>query len=185
MKILHDVLGIAMTDAAVDIEEEVPAKKSKLPLIIGVVLALAGAGGGFFAVQSGLLPFGKSARPEKAHAEEAAPEGVDNGESAEDIANLAFIEMEPVVISLRNSSSVKHLRFRAHLEVDSANQADVEKMLPRVVDVLNSYLRALEIKDLTDPMALPKLRAQMLRRINIATGQGRVRDLLIMEFVLN
>ena len=58
-------------------------------------------------------------------------------------------------------------------------------MLPRVVDVLNSYLRALEIKDLTDPMALPKLRAQMLRRINIATGQGRVRDLLIMEFVLN
>lgn len=183
---LHDVLGKAMTDAATDIEEEVaPAKKSKLPLIIGVVLALAGGGGGFFAVQSGMLPFGKSAGPEEAHATKAAPEGVDNGETAEDIANIAFIDMEPIVISLRNSSSVKHLRFRAHLEVDTPNQADVEKMLPRVVDVLNSYLRALEIKDLTDPMALPKLRAQMLRRINIATGQGRVRDLLIMEFVLN
>ncbi|MEX0302343.1 MAG: flagellar basal body-associated protein FliL [Leisingera sp.] len=174
-----------MTDAAVDIEAEAPAKKSKLPLIIGVVLALAGGGGGFFAVQSGLLPFGQKAAPEMAPAAEAAPEGVDTGETAEDIANLAFIEMDPIVITLRKASGIKHLRFRAQLEVDLAHQAEVEKILPRVIDVLNSYLRALELEDLTDPMALPKLRAQMLRRINIATGQGRVRDLLIMDFVLN
>lgn len=185
MKKLHDVLGIAMTDAAVDTEAEAPAKKSKLPLIIGVVLALAGAGGGFFAVQSGLLPFGQKAAPEPAHAAEEAPEGVDTGETAEDIANLAFIEMDPIVITLRKASGITHLRFRAQLEVDLAHQAEVEKILPRVIDVLNSYLRALELEDLTDPMALPKLRAQMLRRINIATGQGRVRDLLIMDFVLN
>lgn len=174
-----------MTDAVVDTEEAVPAKKSKLPLILGVVLALVGGGGGFFAVQSGLLPFGQKAAPESAHVTEVAPEGVDSGETAEDIANIAFIEMEPIVISLRKASGIKHLRFRAQLEVDLAHQAEVEKVLPRVIDVLNSYLRALELKDLTDPMALPKLRAQMLRRINIATGQGRVRDLLIMEFVLN
>ncbi|KIC20635.1 flagellar basal body-associated FliL family protein [Leisingera sp. ANG-Vp] len=174
-----------MTDAAVDTEAEAPAKKSKLPLIIGVVLALVGGGGGFFAVQSGLLPFGQKAAPEMAPAAEAAPEGVDNGETAEDIANLAFIEMDPILITLRKASGIKHLRFRAQLEVDLAHQAEVEKILPRVIDVLNSYLRALAIEDLTDPMALPKLRAQMLRRINIATGQGRVRDLLIMDFVLN
>ncbi|UWQ28667.1 flagellar basal body-associated protein FliL [Leisingera sp. M523] len=174
-----------MTDAAVDTEAEAPAKKSKLPLIIGVVLALAGGGGGFFAVQSGLLPFGQKAAPEPAHAAGEAPEGVDSGETAEDIANLAFIEMDPIVITLRKASGIKHLRFRAQLEVDLAHQAEVEKILPRVIDVLNSYLRALELEDLTDPMALPKLRAQMLRRINIATGQGRVRDLLIMDFVLN
>ena len=116
---------------------------------------------------------------------EKAPEGVDSGETAEDIAKLAFIEMEPIVITLRKASGIKHLRFNAQLEVDALHQAEVEKVLPRVVDVLNSYLRALELEDLSDPMALPRLRAQMLRRINIATGQGRVRDLLIMEFVLN
>lgn len=176
-----------MTDAVVDTEDEALTKKSKLPLIIGVVLGLAGAGGGFFAVQSGLLPFGQT---DAAHSEESqmakeAPEGVDTGESAKEIANLAFIDMEPLVISLRKASGLKHLRFRAQLEVSLEHQAEVEKVLPRVVDVLNSYLRALEIEDLTDPMALPKLRSQMLRRINIATGQGRVRDLLIMDFVLN
>ncbi|MVO17889.1 flagellar basal body-associated FliL family protein [Parasedimentitalea huanghaiensis] len=173
-----------MTDATADLEEA-PAKPSKMPLIIGVVLAIAGGGGGFYAVQSGLLPLGKTADPQTTHAVESAPAGVDSGETAEDIANLAFIEMDPIVITLRKASGLKHLRFRAQLEVDVAHQAEVEKILPRVVDVLNSYLRALEIADLADPMALPKLRAQMLRRINIATGQGRVRDLLIMDFVLN
>jgi len=184
MKRLHDVLGIVMTDAVAN-AEETPAKPSKMPLIIGVVLAIVGGGGGFYAVQSGLLPFGKGAAPQMAHAADEMSGGVDRGETVEDIADLAFIEMDPLVITLRKASGLKHLRFRAQLEVDVAHQAEVEKILPRVVDVLNSYLRALEIADLTDPMALPKLRAQMLRRINIATGQGRVRDLLIMDFVLN
>ena len=56
---------------------------------------------------------------------------------------------------------------------------------PRVVDVLNSYLRALEPSDLEANSILVRLRAQMLRRIQIVTGAGRVNDLLIMEFVLN
>jgi len=36
-------------------EEEQPAKKSKLPLILGLVLALLGGGGGFFAVSQGMI----------------------------------------------------------------------------------------------------------------------------------
>ena len=53
------------------------------------------------------------------------------------------------------------------------------------MDVLNSYLRAVAVSDLEDPSALVSLRAQMLRRIQLVTGEGRVRDLLIMEFVLS
>ncbi len=51
--------------------------------------------------------------------------------------------------------------------------------------MLNSYLRAVEVRQLEDPSALLRLRAQMLRRVQIVTGEGRVRDLLISEFVLN
>ena len=69
---------------------------------------------------------------------------------------------------------------------DSIEELDeVETVLPRVTDVLNSYLRALELDDLRDPLALTRLRAQMLRRIQVVVGKERVRDLLIMEFVLN
>jgi flagellar FliL protein len=50
---------------------------------------------------------------------------------------------------------------------------------------LNGYLRALEAGDLEDRSALTRLRGQMLRRVKMVTGRGRVNDLLIMEFVLN
>ena len=48
-----------------------------------------------------------------------------------------------------------------------------------------SYLRAIDTASIEDPHAMARLRAQMLRRIQIVVGEGRVRDLLITEFVLN
>lgn len=152
---------------------EEPKKKSKLPLLIGLVLGLAGAGGGFFAVSSGMILSSKS------------PDHSSDGLEAEAIPDVAFIAVDPLVISLRAPSTARHLRFRAQLEVPVQFKIDVETLLPRVVDVLNSYLRAIDTSDFEDPSALMRLRAQMLRRIQVVTGQGRVNDLLIMEFVLN
>ncbi|CAN0580711.1 unnamed protein product [Ectocarpus sp. 12 AP-2014] len=90
-----------------------------------------------------------------------------------------------MVISFTGGGRRQLLRFSAELEVSKAYKDDVEVLLPRIVDVLNGYLRALEVSDIDDPMALTRLRAQMLRRIQIVTGRDMVRDLLIMEFVLN
>ncbi len=159
-----------------------PKKRSKLPLIIGFVMALIGGGGGFYAAYSGLLLSGES------HGETAQDTGhadSHEGKSVGDMPNVAFVAVDPMVISLGLGAASQHLRFRAQLEVPLEYKADVEMLLPRVVDVLNSYLRALEIADLADAAALVRLRSQMLRRIQIVTGAGRVNDLLIMEFVLN
>jgi flagellar FliL protein len=57
--------------------------------------------------------------------------------------------------------------------------------LPRIVDVMNSYLRAIDPAEFDDSAALVRMRVQLLRRIQIVTGDGRVRDLLVTEFVLN
>lgn len=156
--------------------EETPKKKSKLPLILGLVLAIAGGGGGFYAVQSGML-FGS-----ESHAE---VETHDEPVTVPEMPDVAFVPIDPIVVSLGQGSSSSHLRFRAQLEVGSAHKEEVEKLMPRVVDVLNGYLRALETADLESSSILVRLRAQMLRRIQIVTGASRVNDLLIMEFVLN
>lgn len=156
-------------------KDDAPRKASKLPLIIGLVLALASGGGGFYAVQSGLI-FGNDSHPEDAHGEDATHD-------VADMPDVTFVPIDPLVISL--SERGKHLRFRAQLEVRSTYSDEVTKLMPRVVDVLNNYLRALETEDLADGPSLTRLRAQMLRRIQIVTGGGRVNDLLIMEFVLN
>lgn len=159
------------------------AKKGKMPLVAGFVLALAGGGGGFYAAWASLIPgFGATESPAK----EALPG--DDKTAQDEIApmpDIAYVPIEPLVISLGDGASGTHLRFRAQLEVARAHEEEVTILMPRVVDVLNTYLRALETQDLSDSAALMRLRAHMLRRVQIVTGRGRVRDLLIMEFVLN
>ena len=88
-------------------------------------------------------------------------------------------------ISLGKVSDNHHLRFTAQLEVNKTKVEEVTALAPRILDVLNGYLRAVEIAELEDPDALVRLRSQMLRRIQIVTGEGRVRDLLVTEFVLD
>jgi len=161
-----------MSEEETEVEE--PKKSSKLPMIIGLVLALVGGGGGFFAVYSGMI----LGAEDSAKVEEKI-------DPAEPLPDINFVEVEPLIISVGAPADKQHLRFRSQLEVASQYQADVELLLPRVVDVLNSYLRALELADLEDPTALVRLRSQMLRRVQLVTGEGRVNDLLIMEFVLN
>ncbi len=163
-----------------DLEEnqtDAPKKKSKLPLMIGVVLALILGGGGFFAMYSGMLSAG-------GHKEEQADHGSDHGaDSLSD--DIAFVPLDPLIISLPPGGTNRHLRFKAQLEVDAAHHHDVTLLMPRVLDVLNGYLRAVDLADIEQASSLVRLRAQMLRRIQIVTGEGRVRDLLITEFVLN
>lgn len=152
---------------------DAPKKGSKLPLILGIVLALAGGGGGFMAVQTGMI--GGSSDDVESPAEfevEAMP-------------SLAFVALDPLVVNMPPNAQARHLRFTAQLEVDPDYTAEVEALKPRVMDVLNGYLRAVEVAELEDPTGLIRMRAQMLRRVQVVVGEGRVKDLLIMEFVLN
>lgn len=165
-----------MSDDA-DPVEEAPKKSSKMPLILGLVLALIGGGGGFAAVSMGLL--GGDA-PADDHAEEEQDLA-----DVPDLSPGAFVALDPIVVNLPNQSGYQVLRFAAQLEVTPEYASEVEAIKPRIADLLNSYLRAVDIVDLSDPTALVRLRSQMLRRVQVVTGEGRVRDLLITEFVLN
>jgi flagellar FliL protein len=159
--------------------EEEPKKKSKLPLIVGMVLMLALGGGGFFSVYSGLL----FAPPHEPTEEDLA---MLESSPLELLPDVAFVPIEPLIINLPGlSSGSRHLRFQAQIEVPSAHQREVESLLPRIIDVLNGYLRAVDISELESSAALIRLRAQMLRRLQIVAGEGRIKDVLIMEFVIN
>jgi flagellar FliL protein len=164
-----------MTDAA-EILDEQPAekpRKGKLGLILGLLAALGLGGGGFYAVYAGLFDLGKLG--ELTHHQPA--EAV--------LGDVAFVPMEPITISLAPDATAKLLRFAGQLEVAPEYAAEVAGLMPRVLDVLNTYLRAVDVRDLEEPSSLARLRAQMLRRVQVVTGEGRVRDLLITEFVLN
>lgn len=153
-------------------QDAAPKKRSKLPLIAGLVGAILAGGGGFYATYSGLLwPRAAAATGEDGH-EDTAPD-------------IAYVAIEPVVISLAPTAKNRHLKMSAQLEVESPASAEVAALMPRILDVLNGYLRAIDVAQIEDPSALVRIRAQLLRRIQVVVGEGRVRDLLITEFVLN
>ena len=157
-----------MADEVDTNDEEEPSKK-KGGLLIGLVLAVV-AGGGAFAFTSGMLGGGDAPAEKKMVM-------LSDG--------LSFIPVEPMTVAIGNPAEHRYLRFRAELEVGEEAKDDISKMMPRVVDVLNTYLQSLEMEDIEDPSALLTLRSQMRRRVDLVVGGDRVHDLLVMEFVVN
>jgi flagellar FliL protein len=142
-----------------------------LRLGLGLAMALLLAGGGFFGARSGAVDPIALIRKE--------------ADSTAVLDDVAFVQLDPITLSLPPGSSSKLLRFSGHLEVVPEQREAVTGLMPRIQDVLNTYLRAVDVEDLEEPAALLRLRAQMLRRVQVVVGDGPVRDLLVTEFVLN
>ncbi len=161
-----------MSDAIPSLDEQ-PPRRAKLPLLLGIVLMLGLGGAGFYAMRTGLIPA------------LGAGGGTPEPEKVEALPDIAFVPVDPIVVSLGSEPGGRFLHLTAEIEVEKAHAEEMRHILPRVRDVLNGYLRAVEVRDLEDPTALVRLRAQMLRRVQMVSGEGRVRDFLVTEFVIN
>ena len=62
--------------------------------------------------------------------------------------------------------------------------AQVDALQPRIVDVLLTFLHALDQRDVSSVWSLDRLKAQMLHRVRQVTGDDAVRGVLITELVL-
>jgi flagellar protein FliL len=154
-------------------------KKSgdKKPLLFGLIGAIVLGGGGFFAIYSGLLDSGSDPNADAyAESEEAV---------YAELQQVTFVPIEQIIITLPKTASAQNLRFVGQLEVAPGRAEAVQLLMPRIVDVLNTYLRAVDVEDIESPSSATRLRAQMLRRVQVVAGEGLVRDLLITEFVLS
>lgn len=168
-------------------------KKGKGPLI-GLVLMLVLGGGSFFVVYSGLvnLPFGAEEAPAQvAGAPSATPAQGDSRPRAEPapktgepLPAAAFLPLDPVLVTIGRGDGLRQLQVTAQLEVESGMEEQAGLLAPRARDALTSYLRAVRPEDVEEPSAMLRMRAQMLRRIQVVMGEGLVRDLLISDFIL-
>jgi len=164
-----------------------PVRKGKAKLlIIACVMALIAGGGGFYAVFSGLLqiPFiGGAGVGGTASGHGGA--GDEHAGMQSSFESGAYVPLDPLIISLGEQSRSKHVKITLTVEVGRGREAEVEAIKPRVIDILNGFLRAVDEREFELPRSMERLRAQMLRRVKLVTPEGAVRDLLIQEFVLN
>jgi len=158
--------------------EDAPAKTSGgksvlFSAIIAVVLAAAVAGIVF------VSPLGKSTCAAPSVAE------LHSEEKTKSYEDVAFVNLEPLVITLGPNAKSEFLKISVSLETSQDRIKAVEHFKPRFRDVLNTYLRAVEEKDLAEPASMTRVRSQMLRRLQVVASPDIVDDVLITEFVLN
>lgn len=167
--------------AKVDMGEATPASRGgRTRFLLGLAAMLGLGAAGFHAAYSGLiaLPLGGGAGPPPA-AGAPAGDAADSPPGA-----VAFVDIPRMIVSLGPSAGARHLRLAAALDVAPEETERVGALMPRIRDVINTYLQALDEADLERPAAMARMRAHLLRRIRIVAGEGAVRDLLITEFVL-
>lgn len=178
-----------MTDATAAIEDagDEPPKKSK-GMLFGLIGAVVLGGATFYGVFSGMIPvpLGDPPPQETQHTADSANHAEKNTPKT-DYAELSssFIPMREMIISLGPNSNAKHLKLVISVEVDSEAEQQVTALAPRIRDVLNTFLRAVDEREFEVPRAMTRLRGQMLRRVQLVTPPGTVRDLLIQDFILN
>jgi flagellar FliL protein len=145
-----------------------------MPLIIGIVLMVTLGGAGFLAVSRGLI---LSTAKDGETAEAGAP--------LEPLPDVGFVPVDPMLVTVGLGSARRQLRFASQLEVAKGHEEEVRALLPRVMDVMNTYLRAVDAREFEQPAALVRLRANLTRRVQLVAGGDRVRDVLVTEFVVN
>lgn len=163
-----------------EIDDAPPAKPS---LIMGILFSVGGAVllGGVAAGVVMFMPGGEPAHcPVVADGEHAEPK-----KKPKNYEDIIFVDLEPLVISLGPTAASEYLKISVSIETSQEHMKTATHLTPRFRDTLNSYLRAVNERDLSDPVAMTRLRAQMLRRLQVAASSDIVTDVLITDFVLN
>lgn len=158
------------TEAALPLPgEEAPKKKGRRKLILAapVLLVVSGAGLWFTGVLPGLLGLG--GKPAEAAA--AAP---------------SFVDLPEIVANLNgNPRKPSYLKLHAKLELSRPEDAAaVAAVMPRVLDLFQTYLRETRPEELRGSAGVYRLREELIARSSLAAAPVRVQDVLFTEMLV-
>lgn len=108
----------------------------------------------------------------------------DVGGSWKTIDDNSYFSFNPLVISITSDNKVRHLKISLVIKTPESTQVIIQKYIFEIQDILNSYLRSIEISQFENPAAMQSLRQQIVRRIEFAAPDAIISDVLITEFIL-
>lgn len=163
-------------------EKEVKKKGGKLKLIILLVLVLAVLGGGGFAAWKFYLQpkMGGAATAEataEGEGQKAAPEAPVSGGQ--------LVTLDSFVVNLSDPMGRRYLKTTMDVEVaDSAAAAELTAAMPKVKDTLLLLLSSKSFEEISSMDRKIELKNQIVERLNLIIGKGRVRNVYFTEFVV-
>jgi flagellar FliL protein len=110
----------------------------------------------------------------------------DKQQAAEAPKQTVFYDMPTLLVNLNSGGRTSNfLKLSVSLELaGEGNEKKLEKMMPRVVDNFQVYLRELRVEDLQGSAGLQRLREELLLRVNAAVDGVEVKDVLFKEMLV-
>jgi flagellar FliL protein len=136
-------------------------------IVLPLVVVLAAGGGATWYFRTAL--FG--------HAEAPKPTG--------SMVTL-FYDLPEMLVNLNTKGKqAAYLKLKIALELDDPTTVPkLERLMPRIVDNFQVYLRELRSEDLTGSAGLYRLREELLLRVNTAVAPARISDVLFKEMLV-
>ncbi len=170
-------------------------KKLVLFIILPLLLILGGAAAAFFA---GVFTPSETEASEDSHGE-AKPDAHGKPEAKADAhgapakdghgapgAGGVFFNVPDMVVNL-NSTGRRPSFLKISISVEVGRQEDVpeiEKVMPRIVDNFQVYLRELRLEDLRGSAGIYRLREELLLRVGVAAHPVQVKDVLFRGMLI-
>jgi flagellar FliL protein len=157
-----------------EVGETAPAGKNKKKLIllaVPVLLVAIGAGLWF----SGILP-------NMLHGKPAATAAAQKGETGPPV----FVDVPEMVTNLNvPGKRQSFIKFHAKLELGrKEDEAAVQAVMPRILDLFQTYVRDLRPEELRGSEGSYRLREELINRASIAAAPAEIRDVLFVEMVI-
>lgn len=101
-------------------------------------------------------------------------------------SDLIFYELPDMLVNLNTDGrQPRYLKIRVALEFgDRSIVQRVEKVMPRIVDHFQVYLRELRREDLQGSAGVYRLKEELMIRVNQSVRPARVRDVLFKEMLI-
>ena len=102
------------------------------------------------------------------------------------VGQVAYLDLPEMLVNLKSDGPrPTFLKLGVSIELDRPDDKPaVEKLMPRVVDSFQVYLRELRPDQLQGSAGLIRLREELLSRINVAVKPLRVKDVLFKEMLV-
>jgi flagellar protein FliL len=140
----------------------------KVAIIAGaaLVVILAGGGGAFYVLRG--------------HSDEAKATQVPG-------KPVVFVDLPELLVNLSNAGNdrTQYLKVKVVLELpDQVMIAQIQPVMPRVMDAFQTYLRELRPSDLDGSAGLYRLKEELTRRVNASIAPNRINAVLFKEIVV-
>jgi flagellar protein FliL len=107
--------------------------------------------------------------------------------AANQVKPPVFLDLPDVLVNLSSTGGdhTQYLKVKVVLELpDQALSAQIEPMMPRIMDTFQTYLRELRPTDLDGSSGLYRLKEELTRRVNAAIAPNHINAVLFKEIVI-